>query len=585
MLKENKYIISGLIVSGVIAFASLSFDFSISISMFFITTLLIYTYFADHETKELRHKSDELFLDLKDKTTLASALDEEYKKLKVDYEQEIGELKTIVNFQEVNPEPVFKVDYEGLIVSSNNAANKVLPFITNNDGYLKVVWKKYLEIALQCKHPIRDEFPIDESIYSIYLAPSVNENTVSFFATDITELKESQELLIAASMEANKANKAKTEFLSNMSHEIRTPLNGILGMNDLLLDSKLSSTQLIYSEAIKESGDNLLIIINDILDLSKIEDGKLDIEHYSFNLEESIKNIQLLLSTKLNQQGLNFIYKIDPKIPRNIKTDGTRLRQILINIINNAIKFTEEGGIIIEIKIIEKIEHQFILEFSINDSGIGIPEDKLTTIFSSFTQTDASISRKYGGTGLGLTISKKLCQLLGGDMRVKSTLGKGTTFYFTIMSEPSDIEVNKGKVVSLEDIDLPPMEILVAEDNLINQTLILFLLDRLGYKAEVANNGLEVIECMKLKSYDVIFMDIQMPQMDGVTATKELYKIIDEEDFPYIIALTASAFQSDKDRCLDAGMHDYISKPIQREKLIETLFKAVDKSKRNKKIN
>jgi signal transduction histidine kinase/DNA-binding response OmpR family regulator len=622
------------------------------------------------------------------------------------------------------PDAFLALDKQGRVTFINAAAAKALeikqeallhqPISVLGLTQQTIFPNEQLRQALTSRQPIQYESydPMKNAWFDVR-AFRINDGLAIYFR-NITDQRQFQIELIEARDAAEAATRAKSEFLANMSHEIRTPMNGVIGMTGLLLDTPLSHEQREYVETIRTSGDSLLTIINDILDFSKIESGNLDLEMQPFDVRDCIESALDLMATRAGSKGLDLAYQIDDHVPHTLRGDVTRVRQILVNLIGNAVKFTEVGEVVVSVKAEHLHDDSYEISFAVRDTGIGIPAAKMDRLFRAFSQVDASTTRNYGGTGLGLAISKRLSELMGGRIWVESEVGQGTTFFVTIVAEAvasmprvylrgrvpqlagrrllivddnatnrrilelharawgmqtrataSGIEalqwINNSDPFDLAILDMQmpgmdgkqlaegirrlrdaqelplillsslgqreagaeelfaaslskpikashlyetilriagvpedasdghtpnkpifdnqmgerhPLHILLAEDNVVNQKVALRTLERLGYRADIASNGIETLEALSRQSYDVILLDVQMPEMDGLEAARRICRDYPIGTRPRMIAMTANAMQGDRELCLNAGMDDYISKPINLDELVAALNEA-----------
>ena len=422
------------------------------------------------------------------------------------------------------------------------------------------------------------------SFYEVSYNPVQNDNGaiigVAVYAQDITEKRRAQQALLDARNEALKAARAKSDFLSNMSHEIRTPMNAIIGITDLLLEKQHSVEDTEYLNSIRYSADNLLVIINDILDFSKLEAGKITFEQIPFDLFKKLAELIKSFKFQTDEKQLYLSLIVHPDVPQFLKGDPYRLNQILFNLVGNAVKFTQTGGITIQVKVKQKIHNKFLINFAITDTGIGVAREKMDTIFESFTQAYTDTSRKFGGTGLGLAITKNLVELQNGYIGLKSQINRGSTFYFDLAYEEAD-ENGIQEVVKEPAYrqSLSGYHILLVEDNAMNQLVAKQILLKWDAQVGIASNGKQALEKLAETTYDLVLMDLQMPEMNGYETTaciRENNPQVLNPKIP-IIALTADAFEETRSRVFNTGMNDFVTKPFKQDELFSKIYHLLKK--------
>lgn len=489
------------------------------------------------------------------------------------------------------PDTVY-IQQGGLIAFVNRAACKAYGALTTDD----LIGRSPLELLASETHDDvlrRRDLQLAGQELPVFEARHIRLDGTSFFGAtssttiawngapavlvlvhDITERRQAERLAETARQVAEDANRAKSDFLASMSHELRTPLNGVLGTANLLLYAPLDAEQRERVEIIRQSGSALLALLNDILDISKVESGRLELEDIDFDLAAVLNSVAGLWGPQAEAKGLQFIREDRDRPFPVLRSDPARIRQILFNLISNALKFTAAGSITVRLS--QKSKGAGFAETCIEiiDTGDGIPADRISRIFEKFVQADNSITRRYGGSGLGLALCKSFAAALNGNIGVKSTPGEGSTFWFRIICPIGDV-ANVKSSPDDHSLDGPggnrTLRILVAEDNKINQTVIVAMLEQAGHQVDMVGNGIEAVSAVMRSPFDVVLMDIQMPEMDGITATRKIRKLDGPQNAIPIIALTANAMVGDREQYLEAGMSDYVTKPIEPAELSAAL--------------
>ena len=547
-----------------------------------------------------------VFVDLHKKNQELLVQAQQLKKLNTDLKAQKLLSEYSHSLIEASHDPLFAISPEGKITDMNNASVKVTGIarqkLIGTDFFdyftepqkAREVYQKVFEKGFVADSPLILRHKNGKLIHvlfngSVYKDDKKNVLGVVIVARDVTDQKRTEKELTEAKVfaelttliaeeaksKAEDAVKAKQQFLSNMSHEIRTPMNAIIGFTKVLIKTAMTDKQNEYFNAIKVSGDALIVLIDDILDLAKVDSGKMTFEQTPFKIATSLSAMLHLFETKIQEKNLKLIKNYDTRIPEVLVGDPVRLHQIILNLVSNALKFTIKGQITVSVDLIHEDDETVLIQFAVTDTGIGIAAEKIDTIFENFQQATSDTSRLYGGTGLGLAIVKQLVETQGGSIQVKSQIDEGSTFCFTLSFRKTNAKAESETTITKLDCEIKNIRVLVVEDIALNQLLMKTLLDDFGFESDIADNGKIAVEMLQKKSYDIILMDLQMPEMNGFEATEYIRNTMNSK-IP-IIALTADVTTIDSAKCKAFGMNDYIAKPVDEKVLYNKIVGLVKK--------